>query len=1217
MATSVTSKHLMGTSELTLIAEIRPGLIPIAEPMTYATRLRQVLRVLFEIRKLGVERDGLVGGAGPLESLRTLHHIHWSIHDDDRKLLLAVSFDGPWEAYIRDIVERGGPILDVIFCHCSGYVGNSCFDGYPEFSAWVRARQINCDFFYAGTPNLTIDDQRYLQDFEQTFARLGHLPAPEKSEQNPTPVCPFQGAVPGLHVGAPTAKGPTDLLLARQRNLLVVRDRLALLFPSNEEQNSSNDELIFRRAIQLLGSFIDPRAVPLEAKPRLAPVALTESDVASIQGNILTGYRQVSRGRFLLVRLPEDPESRASALSHLAAIVTTEKTAAESEVTHNVAFTFSGLSNLGLSPELLSRFPKEFQEGMAARAGVLGDVGAHHPEKWELPEYRNDLGRGGVSGVERVDLSTVDVVVILQVPNEGDEKARELLDLAVAELEQREFVVLHEQPLERTLLPNQPLVREPFGFLDGFSQPVPQIENRPPGLERDRVPLGEILLGYENQRGESGAQPFELFKNSSFLVVRKLEQRVAAFEDAVKTGRTPEEAERVMALMMGRTRDGKPLVEPEAVTTNDFDYSQDQSGEKCPFFAHVRRANPRTTHTVYARAGAGDPDATHVQLRTPRIMRRGFGYRSGSELGVMFMAFNASIADQFEVIQRWVNGTNSTGVSSAHPDLIAGNFPHGSERGLSVRRGNGVETLRVPHEPFAKLKWGLYSFAPSKSGIEYLARVSRFAIGAAATGASTAELVTRGKQIASALAALEREKPGQSFVEWKRILEDNDLRPYARAVWAYVRSRGGSLKTTYGVLVGSETGVTEVLGNDSVYSVREYHRRMEATFGGHYLGMDRRPKPLPSAPEYPVEEGQYDRESVTANRWLMEIGIVDSFEHARALTRRYCNDQRAIARTARITSEERGEPVPRDPPRIRIDVQQLGRIVVSGVAEAVFGLPDNTSMTAGPDLAGGQSPARCPGDFQRVSQFIFHPNPSATLTEVAKARGAVVEHAVDDYVRAVQASEYDELPDWLTLPGATAARQAEHAKKVLVGAINGFAVPTSASFTSILVQWIESKELWRWQTWLGLSENVYLRDPSSRLDAGTLETSALLVAAEKAMMRAPVPDLLHRTAVERSLIGSEPVEPGDRVVISLASATAEGGKTALLFGGARDAALGPDRQKPLHACPGRAMAEGVLLGMLVGLLSEPSLRRADRITLEIEPEVPPQPDQMSGAELAF
>jgi deferrochelatase/peroxidase EfeB len=1212
MATSVTSKHLMGTSELTLIAEIRPGLIPIAEPMTYATRLRQVLRVLFEIRKLGVERDGLVGSAGPLESLRTLHHIHWSIHDDDRKLLLAVSFDGPWEAYIRDIVEKGGPILDIIFCHCSGYVGNSCLDGYPEFSAWVRARQINCDFFYAGTPNLTIDDARYLQEFEEAFAKLGHLPAPEKSAENPNPVCPFRSAVAGLHVGAPVTRGTTDLLLARQRSLLAVRDRLAPLFPSNGQQNSSNDELLFRRAIQLLGSYLDPRAAAPKAEPRLQPVTLTESDLASIQGNILTGYRQVSRGRFLLVRLPDDAELRSNALAHLAEIVTTEKTASKSEVAHNVAFTFSGLSNLGLSPELLSRFPKEFQEGMAARAGVLGDIGAHHPDHWELPEQRGATGHGGVSGVARVDLSTVDAVIILQVPNETCEKARELLDRAVASLEQHDLVVLHEQPLERTLGPNPTVSREAFGFLDGYSQPVPQIEDRPPGPERDRVPLGEILLGYPNQRGESGPEPAELFKNGTFLVVRKLEQRVAAFQAAVQAGRTRTEAERVMSLMMGRTPDGKPLVAPEAIESNDFDYSQDPSGEKCPLFAHVRRANPRAVQTVYARADAG---VSHVELRTPRILRRGFGYRSGDEVGLMFMALNASIADQYEVVQRWVNGANATGVSSAHPDLIAGNFPHGTERRLTVRSGNGVETIEVPPEPFTRLKWGIYLFVPSKSGIQFLAETSRAAAITGTAGVAAAELVARGKQIANALAALEREKPGSSFVEWKRLLEDNDLRPYARAIWAYVRSRGGSLRTPYGVLVGSAAGVNEVLENDSVYSVREYHERMEATFGGHYLGMDRHPKPLASSPHYPVEEGQYDRESTTPNRWLMEIGLVDSFERARTLTRRYLNEQRAITTAAWQAAKERGEPVPKEVPKVRIDVQQLGRIVVAGVAEGVFGLPDNALMTAGPDLPGDEPPARCPGDFQRVSQYIFHPNPSSTLAEVARARGAVVEHAVEEYVRKVVFSENGALPAWLTLPGATAEQQAAYAKKTLIGSINGFVVPTSASFTSILVQWIESKELWRWQTWLGLPENALLRDASVRFDAPSLEASALLVAAERAMMRAPVPDLLHRTVVERSLVGSEPLEPGDRVVISLGSAAAESGKPEILFGGARSADLGPDRQKPLHACPGRAMAEGVLLGMLVGLLSEPSLRRADRITLEIEPEFsePPAPMAASAA----
>ena len=38
-------------------------------------------------------------------------------------------------------------------------------------------------------------------------------------------------------------------------------------------------------------------------------------------------------------------------------------------------------------------------------------------------------------------------------------------------------------------------------------------------------------------------------------------------------------------------------------------------------------------------------------------------------------AIAASLAEQYEVVQRWVNGGNSTGVFSGHPDLIAGTYP--------------------------------------------------------------------------------------------------------------------------------------------------------------------------------------------------------------------------------------------------------------------------------------------------------------------------------------------------------------------------------------------------------------------------------------------------------------------------------------------------------------------------------------------------------------
>ncbi|MFF3002142.1 hypothetical protein ACFVTF_04940 [Kitasatospora sp. NPDC057940] len=48
-----------------------------------------------------------------------------------------------------------------------------------------------------------------------------------------------------------------------------------------------------------------------------------------------------------------------------------------------VAFTHQGLRALGVPRESLDSFPRAFREGMAARAGLIGDVGESAPAHWE------------------------------------------------------------------------------------------------------------------------------------------------------------------------------------------------------------------------------------------------------------------------------------------------------------------------------------------------------------------------------------------------------------------------------------------------------------------------------------------------------------------------------------------------------------------------------------------------------------------------------------------------------------------------------------------------------------------------------------------------------------------------------------------------------------------------------------------------------------------
>src|SRR5947199_3775843 len=47
-----------------------------------------------------------------------------------------------------------------------------------------------------------------------------------------------------------------------------------------------------------------------------------------------------------------------------------------------VAFTWNGLRALGVDDASLSTFPEEFRQGMVARAEMLGDSGANHPDSW-------------------------------------------------------------------------------------------------------------------------------------------------------------------------------------------------------------------------------------------------------------------------------------------------------------------------------------------------------------------------------------------------------------------------------------------------------------------------------------------------------------------------------------------------------------------------------------------------------------------------------------------------------------------------------------------------------------------------------------------------------------------------------------------------------------------------------------------------------------------
>src|SRR4029077_3548540 len=83
-------------------------------------------------------------------------------------------------------------------------------------------------------------------------------------------------------------------------------------------------------------------------------------------------FRNASSGRAWLTEILKTVQSAADVLA----------SGDEDKRWVTVAFTWNGLKALGLDETSLATFPEEFKQGMPARADVLGDTGANHPDNW-------------------------------------------------------------------------------------------------------------------------------------------------------------------------------------------------------------------------------------------------------------------------------------------------------------------------------------------------------------------------------------------------------------------------------------------------------------------------------------------------------------------------------------------------------------------------------------------------------------------------------------------------------------------------------------------------------------------------------------------------------------------------------------------------------------------------------------------------------------------
>jgi deferrochelatase/peroxidase EfeB len=662
-----------------------------------------------------------------------IHFARWILLPGTNKLLFMSNYDGAWETYLEDFIQNSHEGVTGIWSNTLGYPRTESLfwkgatDG-DRFKWWARRQQHPSWFWYVAYPKLS---------------------------------------------------------MARIRTNAAIRQGIA----------TARTEADAADWLSCFGS-----------SPRPAN-ALQLEEISTL---VLGGLRRLRAGTCLLLRLPSD---QARARQWLAGIEDDVSFGDHLNAPKALVLGFApiGLQKLGLTSGHLATFPVAFQQGNAApwRARTLGDIGLDDPSHWLWGAGHQTANPTGTMSAGTGTDRQVDAVMLVYArdPAELPRLERTQIDRIEQSGGQIVFRInfkeLPEQQHGAQRLPN-----EPFGFLDGISNPVVRGIRSPKSDDAAQlVDPGEFILGYPDNLGYIPPSPavapgedpegllpsigsdlsrqrpdfsepsatgrHDLGMNGAFLVVRQLEQDKSVFDDFLDTaarkltasGHAPTDLavplrDWIAAKMLGRWCDGTSLVRHphrpgthaptggfkrhDAPPDNNFSFRiEDPNGLRCPFGAHIRRANPRDSLVSglgkqpegITRDKAEQQFAEQLEdqlkvVNRHRILRVGRPYEAQpcagapekklNKPGLVFMCLNADIERQFEFVQQsWVLGPSFHGLQD-EIDPLVGN-----------RQGAETFSIPTPDGPiwikdikdFVRVRGGGYFFLPGKRALRFLAHL--------------------------------------------------------------------------------------------------------------------------------------------------------------------------------------------------------------------------------------------------------------------------------------------------------------------------------------------------------------------------------------------------------------------------------------------------------------------------------------------------------------
>ena len=465
---------------------------------------------------------------------------------------------------------------------------------------------------------------------------------------------------------------------------------------------------------------------------------MSKLNATDVQGFVLRGYN-MPYARYCFLHF-DDAVGACALIKSLLTIVTTGQLwdQGKPQSTVNIAFTHNGLVALELPIATLISFPVEFQEGMRARGGILGDTGVNAPEHWDAVWQEGQVHAW--LGINAISLEAI------------DERFAELTALIVAAGGVR---LLDSQDAGALVEDGKVTLKEHFGYTDGFGNPdyLGVCRHTQPGQGKlmpdgswASLATGELLLGYADEAGELPVAPVPhiLAANGTFMVYRKLHENVGTFRSFLdKWGARYWSGddlakEKLAAKFIGRWRDGTPIelspdrpnpaIAQDPDQSTNFRYADDGQGTRCPVGAHIRRVHPRDAFGFEGRL-----------INRRRITRRGLPYGpyadahdpnapqdpdelDATDRGVIFMALNANLSRQFEFVQQqWIAYGNDAHLGN-DKDLLIGSHSEGERyaiQGDTTAANPPLFCTGLPN--FVELRGGEYFFLPSITALGMIA----------------------------------------------------------------------------------------------------------------------------------------------------------------------------------------------------------------------------------------------------------------------------------------------------------------------------------------------------------------------------------------------------------------------------------------------------------------------------------------------------------------